>query len=238
MKILFISFTFLLLIACDKTKESRPVQQINQVQKIPKPRFSVDIEDDTMMLSPSWSRDIEVYDSADTVIWSVMSQDTVGRKYLIVRFHKTNNKNFQSLRAYHSKALKTIFETYGKPPLLHFASSGFKNYYDSMWCVPIAIASSKNEDYQDYRSNYPNSRLTGVNFLFVELANETKAYAPLKTLFQEFGYSLELTGCEKVFGQKVRDLSFKDTLLKAGLSENESVIYDAGMVDFLATKIE
>ena len=238
MRFLFLSAFLLLLIGCEQTKAPLPTKHTDQIKEISKPRFSVDITDDTLMPAPSWGKDIEVYDAADTVIWTVMAQDTVGRLYLRLRFYKTNSNSFQSLRAYHTQALTTIFERYGKPQLLHFASGGFETHYNPQWCVPIAIAASKNSDYQDYRANYPNSRITGTNSLFVDLANETDAYAPLRTLFKEFGYSLELTGCEKVFAQKVQSLSFSDTLLKAGLSKDESVIYDAGMVDFLATKIE
>jgi hypothetical protein len=49
---------------------------------------------------------------------------------------------------------------------------------DWSWNIAIAVASSKSADYKDYKANYPHSRITGLNGLYKELADQSDACRP------------------------------------------------------------
>jgi len=156
------------------------------------------------------------------------------RKYLSVR--KNCFIPFSEQAHIHKAILEIIFS---KWPIIDFDSISWGSFGDNSdwsWNIPIAIASSKSEEYRDYRMNYPNSKITSINDIFIRLANEAIAYHDLKQLFQEFDADIELSGVEKVFVSKAKDLPFYPVLKNTGIRSNMRLIYNVGLSYFKIKK--
>ncbi len=129
---------------------------------------------------------------------------------------------------YHRQILKKIAMRWDLKNFSHLSWGSFTNRNDFSWNIPVALASWKSADYQDYRKHYPHSKIKGLNLLFVELANQTQAYDPLAKLFLEFGISIELESVEKVFTSKVSDWSYSLQLKTTGIPASVRLITDVG----------
>jgi hypothetical protein len=96
-------------------------------------------------------------------------------------------------------------EIFSKWPIAHFDSisqASFGNASDWSWNLPIAIASSKSEEYMDYRANNPNSQIKSINVIFVKLADQTSAYPDLQRWIQEFGADIELSSVKRFLSRR------------------------------------
>jgi len=173
---------------------------------------------------------IEASRKNHSIRWHISLPDNPTDKiYIDVRVEGEKKKPFIETEDIHRAILKKLFDKWN-PEEVGMVFWG--SFSDSSWSLPIAIASTKSLDFQDYKKNYPNSRLTYLNTLFVELANKTDAYKDLKKLFNECGAEIELESVEKVFTARAGALPFKDKLKEKGISENEQVIYDVGAAYF------
>lgn len=101
---------------------------------------------------------------------------------------------------------------------------------DKTLCKPIIRESLLSADYRDYCKHYPHSKLKGINGLFVQWANATRAYAPLADLLGEFGANVRLISVEKVFEAPLGKTPFADEFkaLAPGKSLKTRVMVDAG----------
>ncbi|MEM7356577.1 MAG: hypothetical protein AAF657_37520 [Acidobacteriota bacterium] len=111
----------------------------------------------------------------------------------------------------------------------HLSWPGFGS--STAWQVPIAVASTRSADYQEYRRNAPHTRIS-PNRIYVDLARQTEAYRGWQQLFADFGVEIELISVEKVFTRKAGDLPFHAVLAEKGVAADERVIYEAGLYDF------
>lgn len=99
---------------------------------------------------------------------------------------------------------------------------------DWSWNIPIAAASSKSADYQDFKTNYPHSKVTSPFELYHQFVSESRAYDPLRNAFRDFGADLEFLGGEKeVLNSRAQDLPFYPQLRAMGIKGKTRVIYDA-----------
>jgi hypothetical protein len=167
--------------------------------------------------------------------WNAVEMKEAGnKKQLNVR--RECPVSFSEQISIHRAILKEIFS---KWPVSEFDSiswGSFGNPSDWSWNLPIAVASFHSEDYRDYRTNYPNSRQTNINLIFVKLANQTTAYRDLQQLIREFGTDIELSEVEKVFVSEANRLPFYPALKDHGISSKSRVIYDVALSYFKIKK--
>jgi len=167
--------------------------------------------------------------------WNVVSYKDRKKKSLEGR--KAPVVPFSQQAEMHRAILRAIFNHWPPEAFDQINWGGFGDPSDWSWCVPIAAASARSAAYDDYKQNYPHSRLTSLNALFVQLAEETRAFEPLEALFAPFGAHLTLSGVEKVFTRKAEELAFYAELKEQGIAGATRVIYDVGMSWFkLETK--
>ncbi|NQT27383.1 hypothetical protein HQ585_18665 [candidate division KSB1 bacterium] len=172
-----------------------------------------------------------------SIKWNVIElKDSEG--LLDLEMRRTCLKSFEEQLPIHEAILKEIFTGYDKELFRSLSWGSFEHYYDHSWQIPIVLASLDSELYADYKEHYPNSEITYLNDLFVQLANETQAYAGLSTLFEIFDLKIQLTSVEKVFAQRVDDLPFADALRAKGVKGNPRAIYDVGMSYFEITSLK
>jgi len=144
---------------------------------------------------------------------------------------------FQDQLPLHRAILKAIDSKWKLSSFDSLGWGSFQNGEDVSWNLPIAAASAKSGEYRDYRLHYSNSRLN-LNAFFVEEANRLNVYAPLKTLFGEFGIELKLAGVEKVFTPKAEKLPIQQDLRELGIAGSERVVWDVGSSWFKMKKAE
>ena len=180
---------------------------------------------------------VKASNSNCTINWHISKTSNInGKRRLDVRYEKYENNSFIATKDLHRAILKEIFKRWKAEEFDSLIWGPFSKDKDYSWCVPIAVASANSPEYQDYKKNYPQSKMESTNSIFVKLANKTKPYKELNNLFNEFGARIELKSVEKVFSKKVSDLPFKAELNKKGISDNERVLYDAGMTYFKIEK--
>jgi hypothetical protein len=161
------------------------------------------------------------------VEWDVI--DVVGKpkKHIIV--HQSPDARSLSANAEIHKALMT--KILSRWPISQFDSISFGRLGrppDWSWSIAIAVASSKSADYKDYKAHYPNSKITGLNGLYRDLAQQSGAGRPLREFFKQFDADLQYEGGEKVIDAKAGTLPFYPQLKAAGVTGQTRVIYDAG----------
>ena len=151
----------------------------------------------------------------------------------VLHVHRRCDRSFEAQAGYHEDILRRINQDI---PIASFASlnwGGFSFKDDYSWVIPIALASDSSATYQDYRQNYPFAKVNNINQIFVELANQSRAYQPLADLFADYDIALSLDAVEKVFAAKAGKLPFYDELTdKRRIGKHVNVIYDAGMSYF------
>jgi hypothetical protein len=157
--------------------------------------------------------------------WRVVDRTGNPKKYLWL--HSPYSASFMTNLPVHKAIMAKIFATWPVQEFGGFSCGRLGGPPDWSWSIAIAIASSKSADYQDYRLNYPNSRIKNVNSLFKKLAVESDAYRPLQEVFKEFGTMIKLESVEKVVGARAEDLPFYPQLRAAGISGKTRVLYDA-----------
>lgn len=129
----------------------------------------------------------------------------------------------------HKAIMKRIFSRW---PVSDFESIEFIGALgggpDWSWDIAIAAASAKSADYQDYKTNYPHSKVTSPFALYNQFVTETRAYDPLRDAFKEFGADLQfLSGEKEVLNSRAEDLPFYSQLRALGIDGRTRVIYDA-----------
>lgn len=148
------------------------------------------------------------------------------KKHLIVH-QSPGAASFSANAPIHRALMKRIFSQW---PISDFDGVSFGSLGgapDWSWSIAIAVESSKSHDYKDYKVNYPNSKLKGLNGLFVNLANDGNAYAPIREVFKEFGVDVRLVSAEKVIHAKAEELPFYRQLRAKGIAGKTRVIHDA-----------
>jgi len=167
--------------------------------------------------------------------WNVVEMKEEGKKkHLSIR--RDCPISFSEQVQVHRAILKEIFSKWSIAGFDNISWGSFGSTSDWSWNIPIAIASSKSNEYRDYRANYPNSKLTNINVIFVKLANQTKAYRDLQRLIQEFGADIELSSVEKVFVSEAKALPFYPVLKDHGISSKSKLIYDVAFSYFKLKK--
>ncbi len=153
------------------------------------------------------------------------------------RLFKRCSYSFSDLKEIHTAILDTIVKIWGITRLTKLNWGSFRQGDDWSWNVKVARSSAQSKKYADYRKNYPNTPYN-INELFVVLANESKAYEDLNSIFSRYGASIKLHSVEKVFTNKIKKLKCRDLLKKQGLKDENRVMYDVGMSYFtvIATK--
>lgn len=162
-----------------------------------------------------------------TVQWNVVEYKDREKKHLEVR--RAPNAAFSQQVSLHRTVLEAIFDRWPPADFDEMNWGSFGSPADWSWCVPIAAASTRSELYKDYKKNYPNSKITSLNTLFIQLANGSDAYRPLKDLLAPFGVSPSLSSVEKVFAKKAEELPFYPDLKRQNIEGTNRVIYDVGM---------
>lgn len=167
--------------------------------------------------------------------WNAVEQDN-GQRFLTVR--KQCPLDFTAQQPLHSAILKEIDTRWG---LNTFKLIDWGVLCDSSnwpWCGAIAQESLKSKAFKDYVLHYPKSKLTNLNGLFVELANQTEACQPLAQLFAPFKLGLRLKAVEKVFTAKPSESHFPKALtgIIPAKQGNARVMYNVGMAYFEIVK--
>lgn len=139
--------------------------------------------------------------------------------------------SFHSVIEKHKQILDSIFSKWSPIRFKGLTYSSFRHGNDYSWNIPIAVLSAKSLKYSDYNKNYPKIKFSS-NALFVEFANESNAYKELVDLFSNYGLELRLNSVEKVFTGKVKDMAFRNELLKENLCSEDRVMWDIGMSYF------
>lgn len=164
------------------------------------------------------------------------AEDKEGGRWLAVR--RNCKADFSGQVALHRAILKEIAHKWPLPSFKSIDWGPLCDEGDWDWCRPIAKASLRSKDFIDYYKHYPHSKLTGLNGLFVELANATACYAPLAELLREFGTSIKLGAVEKVFYLPVIQSPFAEEFktLAAAKNPKMKLMYNAGMAYFTIVK--
>ncbi len=170
-----------------------------------------------------------------SIQWNAIDEKANGspkqnQRYLSVR--QLCNKPFSELIYAHRKILAAIEERFPLNSFSYLIWPGFCPFSHSQWCVPVAQASLHSSDYQDYRQNYPHSKIVSLNDLYVDLANRHAIYQPLAKLFYVYGLDLQLSSVEKVFAYPVTELPGPVEFSEHIRQQNPSVLYDVGMAVF------
>ena len=151
----------------------------------------------------------------------------------ILKVYRQCDKSFEDQADYHEDILARINKDI---PIASFDTvswGGFRYKDDYSWVIPIALAAERSATYQDYRLHYPIARVNDINQIFVEVANESRAYQPLANLFEDYNVTLTLDAVEKVFATQAGKLPFYDDLReKRKIGKHVFLIYDAGMCYF------
>jgi len=164
-----------------------------------------------------------------SIQWNAVEEKD-GGKYLSVR-RNCKVKFMEQIKLHRS----ILIEINKKWPLTSFKYilwGPFCDRGDWKWCKPIAQASLKSPDYNDYWKNYPNSKLKEVNSLFVRLANSSKSYASFSNLLSEFNVDVELISVEKVFSERLNKSPFLNEFKQIVPNSNPRVMYNVGMATF------
>ena len=170
-----------------------------------------------------------VVDGDCTIKWNAVFYKEHGQS---LNLQQDCPRPFEEQVPIHRAILTKINEQWPITEFEGFGHGGFVHGLDREWSVAVAVASSKSDDYADFRKNYPNSRYTSLNAIFVKLFNQAKPHQALDDLFGEFGAMVSLKGVEKVFTQKVAETPIHEELQAHGLSDKTSVIYDVGLSHF------
>jgi hypothetical protein len=167
-----------------------------------------------------------VTDRGQTLEWAVIDVAGKSKKHIIVH-QSPGASSFSSNGQLHRAIMRKIFSRW---PISDFDSISFGCLGappDWSWSVAIAFASSRSDDYKDYRAHYPHSRISNLNGLFAALANSSDAYRPIREAFQEFGANIEVDGIEKVMAARAETLPFFSQLRAMGITGRTRVLYDA-----------
>lgn len=161
------------------------------------------------------------------VEWDVI--DVVGKpkKHIIVH-QPLGARSFSANSEIHKALMTKILSLW---PISQFDSISFGRLGgppDWSWSIAIAVASSRSADYKDYKAHYPNSKITGLNGLYRDLAQQSDAGRPIREFFKQLGANIEYEGGEKVMVAKAETLPFYPQLKAAGVTGKTRVIYDAG----------
>jgi uncharacterized protein len=170
--------------------------------------------------------DWDLYDAK--IEWDVidLAGDPKPKKHLIVH-QLPGAGSFSANAGIHKALMRKIFSRWSISDFDSVSFGCLGGPPDWSWSIAIAVASSKSDDYKDYKAHYPHSRITNLNGLFEKLANESKAFGPLQEAFREFGVDIEVGGVEKVIAARAEDLPFYSQLRAAGISGKTRVLYDA-----------
>ena len=158
--------------------------------------------------------------------WDVIAVSRKPTKHIIVH-QPTDTTCFSANVAIHRALLKEIVSRW---PMSEFDGISFGcmgRPPDWSWSIAVAVASSKSDDYKDYKAHYPHSRITGLNGLYVDLVRQCDTWRPLREFFKDFGADLQWWGGEKVMDAKAEELPFYAQLRRLGVSGKTRVIYDA-----------
>jgi hypothetical protein len=173
------------------------------------------------------TNDWDSFAGPNVVEWEVI--DRVGNPQPRMFIYAWTHGSFSADVQFHKAIMKRVFSRW---PVSDFETiefvGGLGGAPNWSWEVAIAAASSKSADYQDYKANYPHSKVTSPFELYSQFVNETKAYFPLRDTFREFGADLEfLSGEKEVFNARAEDLPFYSQLRAMGINGRTRVIYDA-----------
>lgn len=174
--------------------------------------------------------DWNYWDVGTNICWEV--GENAGNpkpKKIIYMWDTPENGSFSANIQINRAIMKEIFSRW---PVSDFDSISFIGQFDGppdwSWQMPIAVASSKSDDYKDFKVHYPNSKIIGLFGLYRQLADENKIYQPIQEVFREFGADLQFDGGEKeILNARAEDLPFYPQLKAAGINGKTRVIYDA-----------
>jgi len=158
--------------------------------------------------------------------WDVIDTSRKPTKHIIVH-QPTETSSFCANAAIHKALFAEILSRW---PISEFDSISFGplgRAPDWSWSIAVAVASSKSDDYKDYKANYPHSRITGLNGLYGDLVRQSDACRPLREFFKDFKVDIEWSGGEKIIDAKAQELPFYAQLRDFGISGKTRVIYDA-----------
>ena len=139
-------------------------------------------------------------------------------------------KSLNDRIAVHGLVLKAIHEKWGIAPNSEFMTQHLEPVPASEKpTIEIAVHSSTNIDYVDYKKNYPKHRSKKTtNRILKELITEHEIDQGLHMLFQFVGINIELMCVEKVF--TVRGTQLKTAVLPHELRRSQQrVMTGAGM---------
>ncbi len=224
----------LLIFSCQKKPQSKQAEISTEKEPIP----TITIVKDSSYLEPRSKYMIKSKDSITELAIELHLDSKTERAWLRPRFYSSTRQTFSEYKDALRSALHKTFECIPAEYSVSFITSSFYDDYSVDWSIKIAQASSRSSEYQEFRKNYPNSKLKSINEILVNIINESRPLAPLQQLFQDLGYQLQLVHVEKVFSQKVEVLPFSKKIIMRGLKGKEQVIYDAGMYTFLLIPVD
>ncbi len=155
-----------------------------------------------------------------------------------VQSRNCSKKSFSETKDTHRAILAELLnrENFTNFPSLRWGGGSVDDDNQS-GCIALAKASIASPKYQDYKLNYPNSEITSIGALYIELANKVGKYKELNNLFNEFGTEIKLDSVEKTGTKLVSDLLCKDKLIEMGIAEDERVLSGAAINYLKISKI-
>ena len=174
-------------------------------------------------------------DSTCSVSWSVYKgKDTTwshGKLSLSIhpfdwRSWNPCTRSFDEMAAANTEVLDSLFLRFAPTRFKGLGHGSFGGWNDRSWNDSIALASARSPQYQNNRRHYPKTDLS-TNQIFVELANQTKAYRKLEDLLRRHGLGLRMKDVEEVSTPKASWVYDTAQIRKFGLKKSDRLIWDA-----------
>ena len=165
--------------------------------------------------------------------WNAVHNKT-GERYL--QLTRRCARDFAAQSALHRAVLRKIDQAWGLKSFGYIVWGAFCDEADMRWCQTVAQASLASDDFIDYWHNYPKSRFKNPNPIFVQLANDTRAYAELASVLEGLGVTVRLMNVEKVFSERYLASPLAGQLDISGHGKNPRVMYNVGMAFFVISE--
>ena len=195
-------------------------------------------EDPLLTNSDNFRTSYSLSENNCQIIWSTFGARKSKDYYLELRYGTSDQcPSFEKQMPLHQALLTKIFADQDNKKIKSLTTSSFYLMDPSYsWNIKVVQAAVNNKHWHDFTKNYPNHASgKSVNSIFVDIANQTNAYSPLKKLFQQFHQKIHLVSVEKVFTQKSEKFPFKHLLQSSTLAYPRSLLYDAGQLYYSVT---
>lgn len=167
--------------------------------------------------------------------WNVEKIGSTGFKNLnlSLRYSSRNDckYSFDEQKKFHGQILGTLFETWKPEDIKSITTPSFSQInHDGAWNKTIVETGLEDEILSEYKDNYPKHKSKlHINSIFVSIVNDSSALSDLNQFFSNYGLSIKLLRCEKVFNGNKGKIAMLGVYLSDRFS---TMIYDAGQLFF------